>query len=441
MNLNKIIKSSPAFIFPATINLVSLLVFTRTLSLEEYGELSLALISIEFIQGALFQWIKLAMMRFYKNEDTTMSVGTGLQFNLGVSILLLLFGFLCFLLGKYFFKYDPMFILLIMIGTILRGLYNYIQDHIRISETSLRRYTIFAVTANAAFYVPAIAYVWIFKRVNVNQILTVQVVGLFIYMAFFSLNKLKAVKNALTRFYKKSIYIEFLKYGIPLIIVYLASSMFIRVDRYIIEATVGLRALGKYSAAFSLSNLAIGAFFTILTLPTYPEIIRQLNAGNEQEAKNIYDANGNLILAISVPSVLISCLFNHVLCHLFFGAKGDAIETVFPYVVVGTFLFNFKQHYFDQVFQFCKRTKVYMILGSIIGVAHLVMSYILCRIYGTNGVSGSNMLLNLVSIIFTYFYAKSFFKITFNKWLSISTFAVALILSCLFLFKGNVSFF
>lgn len=441
MDVKKILKSSPAFIFPATINLVSLVVFTRVLSLEDYGQLSLALISIEFIQGAVYQWIKLAMMRFYNNDDKLQSVTTGLQFNIGISIVLLIGVGISYILSYYIPSYDPTFISLIIIGTILRGLFNYIQDHIRISDTRLKRYTVFAVLANAFYYIPAIAYVLIFRQVKVNQILSVQIIGLFIFLLAYNISRFQSVKRNLFVLYSKKVYVDFLKYGIPLVVVYLASSMFIRVDRYIIEITVGLKALGIYSAAFSLSNLAISSFFTILTLPTYPEIIRQLNAGNDAGAKSIYDQNGNLIMLISVPSLLIACLFNHTLCHIFFGVKGDKIQNVFPFVVAGTFLFNFKQHYFDQVFQFCKRTKVYMILGSIIGTTHLIASYYFCKIWGTNGVSGSNIVLNLVSILFTYYYSRSFFKITFNRWLLLSTFLIAGILGYLFLSKGSIAMF
>lgn len=441
MNIVKIIKSSPAYIFPALINLLSLLVFTRVLTLEQYGQLSLALISIEFIQGALYQWVKLAMMRFYDNNDRLLSVSVGLQFNFVTSGFLLVIAVLLFVFNEFLHSFDPVFIALIILGTILRGIYNYIQDHIRISETRLKRYTIFAILANAYYYVPAILYVLIFKNFEVNEILLVQILGLFIYLSVYGARRLKTVRQSLRRFYERKVYIEFLKYGIPLIVVFLASSMFIRVDRYIIEYIDGLKSLGIYSAAFSLSNLAISSFITILTLPTYPEIIRQLNAGNDKLAKEIYDRNGNTILIISVPTLLFCCLFNHLLCHIFFGAKGEQIQSVFPYVVIGTFLYNFKQHYFDQVFQFCKRTRVYMILGSLVGISHLLVSYIFCKIWGTNGVAGSNIILNLMSIIFVYYYSKSFFEISFNKWLKISTFVIALFLCGLFLFTGNISVF
>ena len=441
MNIIRVLKSSPAYIFPALINLLSLLVFTRVLTLEDYGQLSLALISIEFIQGALYQWVKLAMMRFYNSNDKMLSLSTGLQFNFGTSILLLIVAVLLFVINAFIHSFDPNFLGLIILGSILRGLYNYIQDHIRISDIKLKKYTIFAVLANAFYYVPAILYVLVFKHFKVNEILLVQVAGLFIYLFVYGIKRLQKVKDGLFRIYERKIYIEFLKYGIPLIVVFLASSMFIRVDRYIIEYTVGLKALGIYSAAFSLSNLAISSFITILTLPTYPEIIRQLNAGNEKLAKEIYDRNGNTILIISVPSLLICCLFNHLLCHIFFGAKGDQIQYVFPYVVIGTFLYNFKQHYFDQVFQFCKKTRIYMILGSLVGLSHLVVSYIFCRIWGAAGVAGSNIILNLISIVFVYYYSKSFFKISFNKWLKLSTFLVALFLSFLFFLTGNIYIF
>ena len=92
MQILKIIKSSPAFVFPAVINLVSLVAFTRLLTLESYGQLSLALVSVELLQGVLYSWVSMAMMRFYKSEEGTTALGVGLHLAVGITGLLLVGG-------------------------------------------------------------------------------------------------------------------------------------------------------------------------------------------------------------------------------------------------------------------------------------------------------------------------------------------------------------
>jgi O-antigen/teichoic acid export membrane protein len=424
MNLNQILKSSPAFILPAVINLLTLLVLTRSLSLNDYGKLSLAMITIEFSQGIIFQWIKLAMVRFYNSDKKSDSLSLGLHFSM-IMCLMLFLGFFLFF-HPYFCDIDKVYILFIILGIIGRGFFYFLLDFIRMTNNDLKKYTIVSLVSNIFYCVPALVYVFFVKVPQINSILGIQALGIMLYMLIISIKKYKIIIVAFKDYKEKLEYIEFIKYGAPLILVFLASSAFVRIDRFIIEHNLGLAQLGSYSAAYSLSNLAISSFFSIITLPTYPEIIRKLNIGETLEAKKIYQNNGNLILAIGVP-IVIGCFFlNEFLCNIFFGNKGSKIVLIFPYVVVGTFLLNFKTHYFDQIFQFAKKTKFLMGLGIFIGSIHFCLSYYLSNIYGAKGVAISVAILNAVAILFIYFYSKSFFKIIFN-------FKVVIFISILFM--------
>lgn len=411
MNINKIIKSSPAFILPAIINLLTLLVLTRSLSLTDYGKLSLALITIEFSQGIIFQWIKLAMVRFYNAEKKSDSLSVGLHFNILICLLLFI-GYLIFL--HPYFNEDKVYILFITLGIIGRGFFYFLLDFIRMTNDDLKKYTIVSVTSNIFYYVPALIYVFVVKSAQINSILGVQAIGIVLLMFIILIKKYKIIIVAFKDYKTKHEYIEFIRYGAPLILVFVAASAFVRIDRFIIEHNLGLAQLGTYSAAFSLSNLAISSFFSIITLPTYPEIIRKLNSGDTLEAKKIYQNNGNLILCIGIP-IVIACFFlNEFLCNIFFGDKGLKIALIFPFVVIGTFLINFKTHYFDQIFQFAKKTNFLMGLGLFLGIIHFFLSYYLSTIYGSRGVASSVIALNALAIFFIYFYSRSFFKIIFN---------------------------
>lgn len=412
MDINKIIKSSPAFILPAIINLLTLLVLTRSLNLSDYGKLSLALITIEFSQGIIFQWIKLAMVRFYNAEKKSDTISLGLHFS--VVLCVMLSGGFIILLHPYFCNIDKIYILFIILGIIGRGFFYFLLDFIRMTNDDLKKYTIVSLTSNTFYFVPALLYVFFVKVPHINSILGFQVIGIILLMFIILIKKYKITIVAFKDYKKKHEYIEFIRYGAPLILVFVATSAFVRIDRFIIEHNLGLVQLGTYSAAYSLSNLAISSFFSIITLPTYPEIIRKLNSGDTLQAKKIYQNNGNLILCIGIPMVIACFFLNELLCDIFFGDKGSKIALIFPFVVVGTFLINFKTHYFDQIFQFAKKTNFLMGLGLLLGIIHFFLSYYLSTIYGSRGVASSVIVLNALAIFFIYFYSKSFFKIIFN---------------------------
>lgn len=415
MDFKKIVRSSPAFILPSLINLVSLIVLTRVLSLEDYGRLSLALISIEFLQGLFYQWIKMAMMRFYQKENKTYLIAS-IHYNVLITLLISISIVIVLILSKIAYVGDPVFVSLVLLGTIGRGLVNFILDFVRISHSNLNRYTIVSVVSNACYYFPPLLLLLFNQKASVGQLLTVQTGGIFLYLFVFLVRYFKSILHHIKTVAGKTNYKELFNYGFPLIVSYLSVSMFVRIDRYIIEHNVGLEALGSYSAAFSLSNLAITSFFMLLTLPTYPEILRLLNQGDEKKAKTIYNSNGDLIIMIAVPSVMLAWLINENLCTIFFGAeKGLKISVLFPSIVLGTFLYNYKVHYFDQVFQFYKKTKASMNLGIAVGLSHLLLAFVLSKFFGARGVAYSGIFLNAGAIIFIYYFSRTFFKIVINK--------------------------
>jgi O-antigen/teichoic acid export membrane protein len=422
MNVLKIVKSSPAFVFPALINLISLVAFTRLLTLEEYGQLSLAMISIEFLQGIFYMWVNMCVMRFYDSQNKSLSIAAGLHYNLGLTLFLLLVIGILYAFPVFAGGLNPKYLSLIILGVIGRGLANFIQDCFRIYKENLKTYTIVTVIANASYFIPAIVVLLFNRSLSTNQILSILVAGVFTFLLVFFLLYARKVMGQVRSLRQKQIYLDYLKYGTPLIVSFISLSMFVRIDRYIIEYNIGLEVLGMYSAAFSLSNLMISSFFLALTLPTYPEIIRKFNDGDEQGAKAIYNNNGKLIIYISVPLVILSFFLNEWLCQLFFGAeKGAKVALLFPWVVVATFLYNYKVHYFDQIFQFYKKTNISMFLGILIGIGHLAAAFFFSKIWGAKGVSYSGILLNGLAIVFILYYSQYVISFQPKKALSLNS--------------------
>ena len=405
MNVLKIVKSSPAFVFPAVINLISLVAFTRLLSLENYGRLSLALVSIEFLQGILYMWVNMCVMRFNQPEDKFSSIGVGLHFNASITAVLLAAGLGLVGYQLVFGGVDLIYFEAILLGVISRGVGNFVQDCHRIYYPDLKPYTKVTVLANACYYLPAVLLLLLRRQTGINELLLVQVSGLLLFEAVLLLRHYRVVLAQLRRARGWPIYQEFLKYGLPLVVSFVSLSMFVRIDRFIVQHNVGALALGTYSAAFSLSNLTISSFFTILTLPTYPEIMKKFNGGDSEGAMAIYRKNGKIILLVSGPLLLFSCFFSAQLCHLFFGVdKGNKVAVLFPWVILSTFMFNYRGHYSDQIYQFYKKTKISMLVSMGTGLAHLGAGYLLSRAWGAQGVSISGICLNTIAIAFTLYY-------------------------------------
>lgn len=415
MRVRRLLPAILAFGIPASINLLSIMVFTRQLSLDQYGELSLAWVTIEFTCGILYKWNKMAMMRFFDRSQKATIIS--IQFLIIVTAVLLLGMGLLRLAGAITgIMNDNRIIYPVIIGIIAKGIAYFIQDVQRIYYEKLTRFTIVSLCCNLAYYLPAILVtILTHGQTSVATVLYIQTLGLTSYILFISARSLWGLRKHLVKKQAIDGYKNFVSYGVPIGLASIAVGMFIRIDRYIIEYTLGFKQLGIYSAAFNLSNLAITSIFSVLTISTYPDIIRHLNASKLQEARAIYRQNGTIILTLIPLSVFMCCLFNNSLCVLFFGAKAAEITNIFPYVLLAVYLFNLRIHYFDQIFQFTKTTRVAMYLSACMGLGHLILSYLLSKHIGLPGIVLSNALMSLAGILFTYVFSFKTFRIELNR--------------------------
>ncbi|BAV09129.1 Membrane protein involved in the export of O-antigen and teichoic acid [Filimonas lacunae] len=413
MNIKNIIISSPAYIVPALINFAALIVFTRSLSLEAYGMLSLTLVTIEFLQVLLYQWIKQAMLRFYDDEKYSVSIALRLCGYITMALLVLT---LVAVLGNKFLHWGTFsWFLVVMVGCFSRGMANVVLDYVRISRPGLRAYTTLSVLVNFCYYVPAIVWVLFKKNTEVDSVLYIQVFSLLVLLAIISVVFNKTIVILVNTKPDQLFFKKFLLFAFPLIPVIVASNLFVRVDRYIIEVNAGLTQLGAYSAAYSLSSMVIASFFNILTLPTYPNIIRHLNQENITLARKIFKKNGDYIMLVAIPLLVLVFLYNNFICTLLFKDKALVVAKVFPVVVIATFLHNCKIHYFDQVFQFLKKTKQYMVQCVVIGVVHLLVAFEWSKYKGCAGVAYSTMILNVCAMFYVYFFSFHSFKIELSR--------------------------
>lgn len=416
-----------AFGVPAIINLISIVFFTRTLSLENYGLLSLIWISVEFFAGVLYGWTKMGMMRFYDKGLKSVLVSIQLM---SVITVVLISGLLVFQIfspnvGNY------SLIPIVTVGLITKGIAYYLQDYVRISNNSLFQYTITAFLIGFSYYIPAIVYTYLNPETKATTIVAVQVLSLGLLCIFYVAPSLYKMRKLLCKLKSKTYYNQFLKYSTPIIISTLAISIFTRVDRYLIENFIGLEALGIYSASYNLSNLAISSLFSVVTISSYPKIIRHLNTNDKTAAQNLYHVNSKIFYVLVPVFLAIAILIKEPLCSLMFGNKAKEIGTYFPVIVVAVYFFNLKVHHLDQKLQFIKKTKVLMILSLLLGLGHLIFCYLTIKPWGVYGVAISSIVMSLLAILYIFFYAKEDFDAGLGKKYAILSVVLFLIITTL----------
>jgi len=405
----KIIYSGLCFGIPKLLQVSHLIYFTNYLTLNEYGKFSLILITIDFIQGIFFTWIKMGYIRFY--DVSNIEIG-GISFQF-IFTLTMLFISLFLILSQYpaynFFE-NNLFNLGVMIAIFARGYNAIILDMQRISNKTLTKYFYTALITDFIYYGIPIFLCYFLKIRNIGMIILITSTALLLWILAVLLPRYNISIKKIVKIHSKQNYIIVLKFGLPLIAVFIFANAFTRIDRYLIENQLGLEVLGIYSAAFSLSTLLIGSVFAILSLPYFPEIIRNINQSNISKAKDLYQEYGIYLFMSLIVISIATIVLKGNLCDFFFGEKSEKILNVFPWVFFSVLVYNLKVHFFDQIFIFLKKTKTAMKLSGFTATVYIFLSFLFINDFGVFTVPFVSSIVCVSAIIYTIISEASFLK-------------------------------
>ena len=396
MQLKYILISSPGFIIPSIINLFCLLTISRIISLKDFGEYSLYLLAIELIHGIGYGWIKSSMTRFFSvfKEEVLKSISIKL-----VSCISILIAFIGS--GIYLYCRSSFLVLTIIFLIIFRGLLFFILDWYRISEDNLKRYSIFAIAISVFYSLPPVLFLFYDLKATFQELLLVQLISVTILILYkLRLKYFILLKTAISISNLK----QFIYFGLPILISFLAMSSFVRIDRFLIDRLFDMEIVGIYSLGFSTAQFIISSFFMLITIPTFPKIIKYLNSGNPLAAKAVFQYNWKIIITVGCVILPIVFFFKNEILFILLGEENrSSVSAFWFWIVFALYIYNIKLHHFDQLFIFSKQTMKSMLISLFGGILHLIAGFFLLKYFGLNGISYSSIIISLFSIFIILF--------------------------------------
>lgn len=387
-------------------SVLSLVLYARILGPSDYGRLAVDLALVEAFQGALFQWHRLAIVRFWainERHDLASYVVTHHWVWLalaGASIVI------------------PCAIVLVD-GASSRAEWSavwamgvsksaalYAQEIARAQGASVR----YALGATLITLGGAVAGILAYHAMH--SITAVLVAATLVFIASAVLCGLQSHRGRSAGHFDRESCRTMMSYGLPLIPVFIAVTALTRIDRPILAQFEPPPVVGTYAAASGLITNMIAAACLLIVTPAYPWLLREKTLRSEASYRDLHARVGLLMLgcvvAISIAVYGARSLILPLMLGRAIGGPAQAyVLALLAIAVIGAF----RAHFFDQAFHLFSRTRTLMGINFATLAVALIAIYSGTRRAGLEGLIVGMLIANTASLLFSAFYARSFINL------------------------------
>lgn len=371
------VKASIAYtvcnILQKSITFITLPIFTRLLTTEQYGQYSVylswqSILTIFITLNLPYGSFSKAMIKFEDNRNRYIASCEMICLILSLIFLIVYLPFLS-VWNKLFGM--PTYIILILVLEILA------QNAILFWNGKKRfecKYNgVIAVTLFVAFLAPTITYFFVkfSKEKGYARILGYAVVNIAIGGAFYIYNFIKSGK-----LYDKEMVKYAIGFNLPLIIYYLSQVVFNESDRIMIDHYSGTDKAGIYSVAYSFSMI-LTVVLNSINNSYVPWFYEQLKHNKGEDNKNI-----SFIISLIMAVLLMGVIWvAPEIIRIMAGEKYVEAIWIVPPVAMSNFLLIYIQ--FCVNIEFFYEQKILLVCASIASaIVNIVLNALLIPRYG-----------------------------------------------------------
>lgn len=382
---------------------VSLLLYARVLGPVEYGRLAVSLAWVETLQGTLFQWHRLAVVRYWaanEGADLAAWLRTAHLVWLGIAMVVVLAIGVLAVLDQGSAAAEWCLIGALCLG---RSAALYALEIARVAGAALR-YAGGALCINLlAAVLGVVVFDWTHSVGSVLLTATL-VCAVASFGCLWGRGPLASRGPPASHLVR-----TMLRYGAPLIPVFMASAALTRLDRPILAAFAAPEVVGTYAAASALMvNLASAVCLVVVT-PAYPWLLREKErlapeAYRQVHARlNLCTIAGVLVVAIAffgLRATVLPLLLGDAIGH---GAQ-DLIAPLLAIAVLGVV----RAHVFDQSYHVFSRTRTLMVINLCTLALTPAMLYFGARAGALNGLLVALIAANLLALAASAWFSRAF---------------------------------
>jgi O-antigen/teichoic acid export membrane protein len=175
-------------------------------------------------------------------------------------------------------------------------------------------------------------------------------------------------------------------YGLPISASLVLALALATTDRFLIAAFLNTQSVGAYHAAYTLANRTLDVIFLWLGAAGGPALVMALERGGREALKTAAKEQASTLLLIALPAAAGLALVARPLAEVLVGeGLRDGAAQITPWIALGGFFAGITTYYFHQAFTLARRTGLLLGAMAFPAAANVALNLILVPRYGVIG--------------------------------------------------------
>jgi O-antigen/teichoic acid export membrane protein len=357
----------------AVASLLLILVLSRLLSPEQYGQYATVLALVAVCQTAGFNWLQSSIIRLHPEEaddDGRALLGQAVRLDFVLSAIVVSVVWTIGVAALQPLSVDRMLLGIAGLSALLSGAWAAVGlSWNRVMARPWRFVAAQALQAlgGLAFAIAGLAWrpgdpLVALMALSVASVLTAAVAPLPLVGALKGFHRFRPQLRKIW------------SYGWPVTAVALGYVMLAISDRLLVASSLGPAEAGAYAAASGITNRTLGLLLTPIAFAIRPQVFAEFSQRGEDPAQQLLNRMSGWLIAIGLPVTTLFVCVPHSLASVVIGGElaGPAAE-VLPWTALGALLSAFLTLHFATAFQISRRTK-WMLVAVAPAVAFNILS-------------------------------------------------------------------
>ena len=385
--------------------------YIKTLSLADFGILSLTEVIVQLLTPVMGMAIYSAMARWYWDKDYSCKQESIYKTSMFIVLILSSIIFIIGLLSaKYLsiilfnsIKYESL-INLVLISSFIQANLNIPFTLLRLQKKALK-YSILNLLKLILIFGFTI-YLIVFNNYGIEGIYIAQIIGsIFIFILILYFIKENLIVKIDYSFIK-----PMLKYSYPLAISVTSAIILTISDRFSIRYIIGFEQTGIYALGFKISSVLKLVFITSFQMAFVPIIYQAAN--KEGFTRFLSKLNSYSVIVIIYASLAVG-LFSKEITELITSDSNFTNNYIYLIIPILNLALVFDQIRYNISFglNLAKKTKVLSGIIIIMSILNIILNIILINFIGSIGAAISTLFVQILYVIVIYKITNKYYKI------------------------------
>jgi O-antigen/teichoic acid export membrane protein len=373
----------PANITSGIVGLLTIVVFTRLMTPQQYGAYALAMTVMILAHTLLFTWTEAAMARFQARAREQGDIPGHMATIYRAWLLLALAFPLVAGLAVWVAPISDSLKVAVAAGllaVVFRSLIKLVQERRR-ADGEVAAAALLDMAQSAGGFAAGIVYVAIgFGGGGPLMGMAVVAILCLIFTLRRELRMMKGGKAEPARLR------EYAGYGMPVALSLILALVISSTDRFLLAGYLHEEAVGIYHAGYSLANRTLDVMFIWLGMAGGPAMVAALERGGRAALAETAREQASFMVLLTLPAAVGVALVAGPLAQVMVGeALVEGAAHVTPWIAIGAFFSGVTTYYLHQAFTLGQRTRLLSVAMTIPAGLNLALNLVLIPRYGIDG--------------------------------------------------------